>query len=316
MMNFDEFQKYFLTHVMEFMSPEEYGTSRVELHEVLKINGPKLHGVCLKKDNVSVAPIIYLEELYQELQKGDSVNEVLSRFASKYEKASKELIDRIDIDDIPPIDQKKNITYRLVNRHKNREILRTSPHLCVLDLAKIYYVRISDTKSVRVTHDMARNWGMSLEELDIAAMENSLMSPCLFVPKSSEFIEKDVFIAKDVPEHGGYFSGEPLNFDEVYCLSNEDMAFGAGTIIIPGVLKELGEKFNGDYYIIPSSLHEVMLIKKGGRLCAKDLQHILHDANQSVIKPADYLSDQVYTYQRETGRMFISTELMKHEKER
>ena len=69
--------------------------------------------------------------------------------------------------------------------------------------------------------------------------------------------------------------------NEVYCISNEKIDNGAGIILCDGYMEKLHEKF-GDFYLIPSSIHEVMISPKSNGIGKEYLNAVLKGANDSL----------------------------------
>lgn len=87
---------------------------------------------------------------------------------------------------------------------------------------------------------------------------------------------------------------ETLN-DRFY-LSNRTGRFGASVILYPGLLKEISERMGGSFYIMPLSVHN-LLIKKDG---PEELGKILKESNMYVIHKDAVLSDSIYFYDSDT----------------
>lgn len=85
---------------------------------------------------------------------------------------------------------------------------------------------------------------------------------------------------------------------EIFVLTNEKKIFGATTMIYPGVLKEISKKFDDDLFILPSSIHEVLLIRADNHLSAEELSDIVIDINEKYVQSQDVLSDHIYYYDR------------------
>ena len=78
-------------------------------------------------------------------------------------------------------------------------------------------------------------------------------------------------------------------------------------LLIPEILEKIGNKAGMDYFILPSSIHEVLIKKDDGLLTAKDLKEIVYQNNRLdfVVKPEDVLSDNVYHYSRKDKTLKI-----------
>ncbi len=83
-------------------------------------------------------------------------------------------------------------------------------------------------------------------------------------------------------------------------LTNSKRSSGAVCILYPGVLEEVAaERMGGDFYIIPSSVHEVILLPDDGRLLEENLKEMIFEVNRTKVDPEEVLSDNLYYYDAE-----------------
>lgn len=184
---------------------------------------------------------------------------------------------------------KKNLFIRLCNAEENSTALKTVPHRQEADLAMIYHVRIDlpgeGMGSAMVTNEMLKNFGVSEAQLHEDAMKNSQeMLPAKFAPMAT--------ILFGVPEEQAMTEGEiPM-----MVLTNEKQVYGASALFYPEQLEKMTEKLEGSYFILPSSVHEIIAVPDDGSLEAKDLEEMVTEINASQVEPRDQLSDHVYHF--------------------
>ena len=87
--------------------------------------------------------------------------------------------------------------------------------------------------------------------------------------------------------------------DAPFILTNERGINGAAVILYPGCLKEIGEITGLDLYILPSSIHELLVIPDDGNVYTHELKHMIHEVNESCVVEEEVLSDQLYHYSTE-----------------
>lgn len=92
-----------------------------------------------------------------------------------------------------------------------------------------------------------------------------------------------------------YFAGRRCTI----ILTNERGINGAAVILYPGCLKEIGEITGLDLYILPSSIHELLVIPDDGNVYTHELKHMIHEVNESCVVEEEVLSDQLYHYSTE-----------------
>ena len=97
----------------------------------------------------------------------------------------------------------------------------------------------------------------------------------------------------------------------LYVATNDNGLFGASVVAYPGMLEEAVQRLQGDYYILPSSIHEVLLVSAKEVQDYRELEAMVRQINEAEVAPAERLSDRVYHYDSR-DRVFELAE--KHEK--
>ena len=192
------------------------------------------------------------------------------------------------------------IVYRLVNYEKNKEILEDCPHLRLYDLALTFrWVAHSDDIGIStalVTNQELQVWGISMNELLLAARENT---PRLF---PVHMIDMDEMIAQ---------AGIPISLDEsaipMYIMTNEQEVNGASVLLYDNVLESFALEKKTDFYILPSSIHEVIILLDNEYAKApEELARMVRETNRIVVDREEILSDHVYYYDREKDEIRIA----------
>ena len=111
------------------------------------------------------------------------------------------------------------------------------------------------------------------------------------LPLRECFLNADVDVAKTEDE-------AEYRIFPMYVLTNQKKTFGAICIRYPGMLKELSEKFGGDFYILPSSVHECILVPADETVSRDILKEMVTDINQTQVEPQEILANQAYLYSR------------------
>lgn len=197
----------------------------------------------------------------------------------------------------------------LVNRELRRDMLEKVPYQSFLDLAVICYaeipVNVSDdsregTASACVTHSLLEKWGVTEKQLFRIARANTLRSkPALFRPLNE--ILTGLYAVVDEP---GDQAAHEEQSSELYMLSNIQCRMGAVAMTYPDRLKEIGSRLDSDFYVIPSSVHECLVIAADG-IDSGDLNNIVRQINKNELEPEDVLSDHVYFYSRKDGKLLM-----------
>lgn len=98
------------------------------------------------------------------------------------------------------------------------------------------------------------------------------------------------------------FADTPL-----YVLTNESRLFGAAAIVDKKVLESFAKEHGSGFYIIPSSIHEVLLFLSEDLNVGERLAEMVHEVNSTEVSPEEVLSDHVYYFDRKTSELRKAT---------
>lgn len=274
---------------------------RVELKQVRKNNGVVLHGLVILSGIQNVAPTIYLDAFLEAYEAGTSFAALIRRLLAIYgEDAPK---DSIDMEFFRCYDKVQDrICYRLVSWKKNEELLRDVPHIAFLDLAICFYYAyqgdVLGQGMILVHNSHMEMWKASTAQLYEAAKRNTQRLYPWVCSTLEEVLDEIMESGKtEMPESGQEF---PLKV-----LSNEKRIFGATCLLYPGVLDKLAERGLGCFFILPSSVHEVILLGEGSVEDAWELKKMIVEINGTQVAPEEVLSDSLYRYDPREGKVKI-----------
>ena len=299
MMNFEEFKAW----VKENITSKDWKeTSQVEISVVKKNNGVSKAGLFIRESGQDVSPILYLDDYYIHYQNGELLENIIRNIRADYDKKVQMAAVKI-----PNLQEFENIRgrviYRLVNYEKNKEILEDCPHIRLYDLAVTFrwVARIDDVgvSTSLITNKQVKEWGVSVNDLVLAARQNT---PRLF---PAQIIDMEEMLAGMV-SFILYPSTIPM-----YILTNKQELNGASALLYGDILKDFANKKGADMYILPSSIHEVIMVPADRINDPTKLLSIVHDANTTVVSIGDVLSDSVYYYDRKKDQI---TEIVSDEK--
>lgn len=287
-----EYQE-FLQHVMESVQKKAGADCTVRLAPVLKNNISSVDTITIQSSGGNVSPAIYLAPYYRSCQAGTSVEEIARQIVEFHRKNARE--GTYDLSFYMDFSQvRKRIVYRLVNYERNREMLSQIPHRRFLDLAAIYYYKMEDDTfgdaSILIKNEHMKIWDADLEELDDAAVSNTAR----LMPYEC------ICIADMIQEMTG-IKAEELDEEQIplYVLTNTEKSFGAAVILYQTVLEAVGERLHSDYFVLPSSVHECMLVPAVGEMKPDELRKIVCEINEECVAEEEILGDTVYRYDRE-----------------
>ena len=276
---------------------ERFGEEcQIEYKEVLKNNGVKLDGVIVRQNNCVVSPTVYVNDYYEDFSRGENINNI----ADIIERLIRDntIEDEFDADELILFDNVKDrIVFKLINFERNKELLETVPYKKYLDLAIVYYISVKEDifecASILINNSHLKLWNKTLEEIDELAEKNT---PFILKPelKSMGQTLKEIMFNSDDNE----FDEEDFENCYMYVLTNEKKQFGAATILYDNELKDFSERIESDFYIIPSSVHEVIIIPSKFVDSSDSLDEMICEVNSSQVPLVDILSDHAYKYNR------------------
>ncbi|MCD8125126.1 MAG: DUF5688 family protein, partial [Lachnospiraceae bacterium] len=146
----------------------------------------------------------------------------------------------------------------VINADSNRTLLASVPHEKMEDLAAVAKMRISDTESVLVTSDMCNKMQMTPEEVLEVARKNTEEKGYECVPIGDMI--QSILVPEELPEAYTEDIRAETTKAKMYVITNREKWEGASAILSPRALEEAREKMGENFYILPSSRHELILL--------------------------------------------------------
>ena len=266
----------------------------VELNSAVKNNDTVREGLMLRTESDSMAPCLYLDDLYALYEDDTGLDELItdvklffeSTVETLYMPSVNEMTDFMnDWERVEPL-----VECKLVNSNANSRGLAGTPYRRMGEFAISYQVRVGDGDSgyyaTQIRDEMLEIWGINREELYEAAMRNMRL-PANFVLKSME----------DMEDAKG----------PVFILTTKKHIYGATAIISDEVRQSVGKYMGGDYYILPSSIHELIVMPKDYAADLWALEQTVRDVNRGPYVPEEeFLSDNVYEYDMSECKLLMS----------
>jgi len=271
---------------------------QVEIHKVVKNNGLELDSLAILSEERPVSPNFYLQMYYRQYEKGTDIPALVRQIVEQYQESVSSGEDMQF--DVGWKNCEKNIVFRLVSYQRNEKILPDVPHIPFLDLAVLFYVLvkkdIDGIGSVRVDNSLMDRWEIDIGTLLQVARENTQrLFPVRIYTMHS--VMRELMNTKadcGIPEE----FQEELPFPrEPYVITNDSGLNGAAAILYPDTLKETGKILHGDFYLLPSSIHEVLAISSRAAVTAVALEEMVQEVNQSCVAKEEVLSESVYFYE-------------------
>lgn len=274
----------------------------VAAQEATKNNGVKMLGIEIGKLEETVVSRLYVDGIVDRVEDGfmtveDAAKEVFEMYQNietpEIEMNVEKWIDRKFILD--------HVEYQLVNAERNAEKLKDIPGKKIADLVAIYRVVVSAGEDGMMSYVLTKaildRSEISFEELDEAAKKNTEKSGFSVRTMSEVMCElMGVNVGQEIEEPDG---------PQMYILTNARKLHGANIMLYKEYLEIAAEKMNGDFYIIPSSIHELIAVPVSAQ-GLEELREMVKAVNDNQLAPGEILGYEVYRYNRETGEVEVA----------
>ena len=301
-MEFEKFVETVKETIKDYL-PDEYKNASVDVYPFKKLNENYL-GMTVRTEGQRTSPTLNLNMFYQKMQ---DVHMDMKDIMEKMADVVQIIPIDIDMDLLTNYEKaKENLFIRVSDADRNQEILSNVPHTRVENLAITYHIFANSgadgIASTIVTHEMMRLFGVSKDQLHQDALENS---PKLF-PVKVDSMDKmmENMMRNDMRAAGVKEEDIDQMMEEMYqtmgvpltIVTNEQMLDGAAVLFYPGQMDQIGELLKGDYYILPSSTHEMLVLPDDGEMTSRELKRMVMAVNNSEVRPEEKLADEVYHY--------------------
>lgn len=273
----------------------------VKLHAVKKNNGVVLYGITIYTEGCNVMPTLYLESYYEDYKNGKPIKDVACEFMREYDRST--LYDSIDIDFFEDYEQVKPLLgYKLINADMNVELLKEVPHKRFLNLAVVCYSEMPDEifekigkGTILIKNEHLDVWEINTETLLKDAIQNMQET------NPAELINMMDLLKELYDDPKGLICGKlPM-----WVLTSQTRRFGAGAILYNDWLEKVAEEVNDDYFILPSSIHEVIILPEKYGTDKEYLVKMVREINEEQVDTEELLANNIYYYSRDTKKLQI-----------
>ena len=268
----------------------------ITINHVIKNNGCEMDGLVIMEKGKDIAPTIYLDSFYELYKNGENIKNIIRQIEVIYEQNKNNVT--FDVNILKHFDTiKDKIVYKVVNYRSNEKLLEQVPHKRILDLAVVFYCLLDNeygrSATALIYNNNLKNWNVTIDDVYKAALKNT---PDLLHSKISS-------MAALFEKCGVNVDGEEVDLkdyvpSDMYVLTNESKLNGAACILYENVLYDFAQKLGADLYILPSSVHEVILLPKLSMFEKDELVNMVKEVNTEGVAADEVLSDHVYEYNR------------------
>ena len=300
-MNYTEFKTEIQNNIKDFL-PEKFKDYDVTVRQIKKNNGITLDGLMIKGPE-RISPTMYLNEFFDEYEKGAELQNIMQNIAVLYEK-QQERIPNLGINLARYEDVKPHLIVAVCNAKLNRGLLEDVPHDNKEDLALVYRIKQQvsdeDVGSVLVRNEFLTLWGIGEKEFKEDAW-NSMRKET-----PSHFCSMEEVLSKIMPEEVAFdlpmYEASP---NLMYVLTNETNMWGAVYMFDGKIMADIAEKLDSSFTVLPSSIHECIIVPDTVDGTAEELQEMVETVNATELREEDILSNQIYHYDRDTQELSV-----------
>ncbi|WP_434311293.1 DUF5688 family protein [Hominifimenecus sp. rT4P-3] len=316
-MGYEELLHYFLDELRAAFSD----TATVYLHQFPKNNGIPVDTICISSKEASAYPAIYFSDYWNRYQNGESRETLLENIIQTCQSAAIQC----------PWDFSRALTYssaqpylapKLIHKKRNQELLKNVPYQTFLDLAIVsclcFFSPGMPPASALIQNQHLDLWDITPETLQMDASQNlnSLLTPQL-LPLDTliyQIIREEISgLSKedenpDTPALIRELCGDPSE-SPMYVLTNAHRYLGATGLLQENLLKQFAIQQSAGFFILPSSIHEVILIPETSGISPKELQNMLMEINTTTVSAEEWLSNEIYYYSVNQEKILFADEI-------
>lgn len=288
-MEFEEFTAYVRENIADYLM--SYDIAQIDIVRVNKNNGIVRTGLSILLEGENMSPNIYLEYFYQDYTDGKDIEDVLQDITGAYLEAREAML-KTEYSTILNETNRSQLYLKAVNYNRNRAMLEGTVYERYMDLAlQVRVILNSDENgraSMALTYSLLDMLNMGRTEAFQAAKENT---PKLF-PARCDSLINTLGVFYEIGD------AEKALLPDIYVLTTEQNIDGSVYIAYEDVIADMLEKngIKGDAFIIPSSMHEILLIGADQGIGEEFLSYTVQEVNHKEVSEIDFLSDNIYKY--------------------
>ena len=290
-LTFGEFVDEVRKSIKDYL-PEKFADAEVHVDQFQKLNTAYL-GLQVKREGQMVVPNINLNARFADYQENRMSLEAAMRTIAE----QVQLAPEIQTEWLKDYSQvKDHLFIRVSDAKENEDFLRMSPHKEVDGLAVSYHIAFEGLHGVEastpVSYKMMEMYGVTAEQLHADALESTQRLYPVKYASMAEVMQQMMGIEPDMAAD----MMPPMEGPQLMVLTNMQGMHGAGALFYPEQLETIAQQMGTDFFVLPSSVHEVLILPDDGSQDLDSLQFMVREINRTEVAPEDRLSDFVYHY--------------------
>src|SRR5574344_1395765 len=298
-MDYEQFKEKFIKDLKDELSERGIENVNISSQEVQKVN-ESYDAMTITPEGSNIGVNLNLENFYQSNTDGMEYSDIITEAADVVEKGFGQ-VPTIDVASLTDYEQmKEKLVMQVVASETNADVLTTAPHVDMEDMAVVYRLILDEgptsddgRATVLVTDNLLDQFGITAEQRHADAMKNAPeLKPAVIQGMTEIMVEmmgKEQAMMMGIPEM------DPAD-EMMFVASTPDKIHGAGVIAYQEFMDQAAEKLGGDFFILPSSIHEILLVRDDGETNADTLRDMVQEVNETQVSPEEKLTDNVYHY--------------------
>ncbi len=273
-----------------FRAQYKYGSAQLLkkysiTEQIIHKNNRNLHGIIVRAPGTRIAPVFYYEDFYEAYRRGTSIDECIGkmvRFVSKNKFPDNALSDVFTSWE----KVKEKLIIKLMNYNKNRKDILKKPYMIIGDMVAIVQIFVDDPTigngCVTVDDALLTIWSVEREVLFKHAFENM-----------------DRFRIKAINLLDLQFDDERNNEEpNIYVVSYDAPFPGAAVLLRTDYLADFAKSKDMDFFVLPVSVHEILLIEKRPQIGQENLFAMMQAINSDKALSENMLSERIFSIDR------------------
>lgn len=309
-MDFEEFKEQFTEDVKQGLADAGID-AKVSINTVEKMN-ESYEAMTVTPEGSNVGVNVNMEKFFEAYENGTPYEDVVDKAVNVVEGGFANQ-PTVDVAALTDYDQMKDkLVMEVVSAEANADMLDKVPHQQMEDMAVVYRFELDSNDDGRatilVTNQLIETMGVTPEQLHADAMENAPeLKPAVIKGMSEVMAEMMGVSTEDLAMMG--MPMDPAD-EQMFVASVPDKIHGAGVLAYQDFMDQAAERAGGDFFILPSSIHEVLIVPDNGNMSLSDLEAMVKEVNATQVAPEDKLTDSVYHYDSqakvfELGEKFV-----------
>lgn len=265
------------------------------VQEVEKLQGQSYTGISMGQTDSIISAVLNLEQFFEEYQNGREYSAILNQMSVYCDHAFQQIpkIDTAVLSDYGAM--KPQLMVQMIPVAGNEESLLSIPHKNVEDMAVVYRIELESndqgTSSILINNNMLKFYGITEEQLHSDALEAAMQNHPASLRNMSDVMRDmmDDIASLMIPD-------DP---SPIWVATVEGGLNGACVLQYPEFLDQAAETMGGDFFILPSSVHEVLFLPDDGSMELSHLEQMVREVNETQVAPVDRLSNNVFHYDSE-----------------